>query len=99
MTLAALVSGNVAEIQRMFECLISFMTCGTLPGVLVAQSDRMLEHAVRRNKSLASEALIYRRMADAAFIADRLTFAAEVLSVMTSKAPLGIEMTDIVDMR
>jgi hypothetical protein len=39
----ALKLRDVTEIQWMFECLIAFVTGGTLPGVLVAEIDRMLE--------------------------------------------------------
>jgi hypothetical protein len=67
-TFAALELRNVAKVQRMLERAIAFVACGALVSVFVAEVYRVLERIVRGRKCLTAEALVERRVADAAVV-------------------------------
>ena len=75
------------------------MTRGALPGVAVAEIDRVLKLAVFYRDRFALERLLGRYVTDVAFIADNLAVAAYVLAVMTTETTLSVEVADVVRMR
>jgi hypothetical protein len=79
---------NVAEVQRMFEVAVSFMTLSTLLSRFVAEFYRMLEHTILINDGFALKGLIYGYVTYRAVIPDDLSVAAEVLPIMTPKTAL-----------
>lgn len=58
MTFGAGELRDVAEVQRMLERLVAFVTLGTLPCVLVAKIHRMLKLPIRRYCYLAADRLV-----------------------------------------
>ena len=96
MAFAALVAGNVTEVERVFESAVGLVAGGALPGVLIAEVDRVLEDSGRRLDGLAAERLIDRGVADRAFVADHFAVAADVLAVVTTETTLGVEVSDVI---
>ena len=80
----------------MLEGAITLMTCRALPGILVAQIDRVLEDSARRCRNFSPEGLVERRMADAALVSNDLALRAKVLTVVAAETALGVVVADIV---
>ena len=59
----------------------------------------MLEFSIHRCNGFSRKGLRDRCVTNVALIPDLLAVAAEMLSVMTTKAPLGIVVADVVRMR
>ena len=58
----------------------------------------MLKDSACRLDGLSLKRLIDSGMADRTVVSDHLTFLAEMLSIMTSKTPLGVVVPDVVYM-
>src|ERR1700733_1396274 len=83
----------------MLERLVSLVTRGALPCVLVAKVDGVLECAVFCSDRLSAKCLIDRRVASAAFVSDDLPVGAEVLAVMAAKTALRVIVADVISRR
>ena len=83
----------------MLERFVRFMTDGALKRIPVTQINRMLKLAVLRRSGFSAESLVERCVADIAFVADNLAFAAYVLPVVASETALNLVMTDVISVR
>jgi len=81
---------DIAEVDRMLERLITFVTGGTLPGVLVAKIDWMLEDSVRRESCYSARCPVDRCMTKVTIVPNHFSLAAKVLTVVTSEATLSV---------
>ena len=75
------------------------MALGALKCVLVAQIYGVSELAIGCRRCHTSVSLIDRRVTNVAVVADDLSFAAEMLAVVTAEAALRIVMADVVQVR
>ena len=88
---------NVAQIQRMLEGLVGFMTTLAFPIAQRTQINRVLERAGRHGRFRVCR-VVKNRVTDIAVGTDRLAGITYMLSIMTTEAAAEIEMTDIVRM-
>ena len=78
---------------------IALVTNGTLECVLIAEIDGMLERSVSRDQDFSAKRLVEGCVTDTAFVSDHLALFAEVLTVVTAKTSLSVEVADVVRMR
>jgi len=83
----------------MYESPIAGMAAGTEPVSPIAQVDGMFEIPLRIRVCFAFEGLIERRMTDVAIVAYNFAGGARVLAVMTAKASLSVEVSNVIRMR
>src|SRR6476620_10141570 len=80
----------------MLERAVAFVTCGTLPGVLVAKISRMLENSVGRLEHASAERLLQRCVTDRAVVSNYASVTARVLAVVTSETSLSVQVPEII---
>lgn len=97
--ICATESRDVAQIQRVFEWAVGLVARGALPGVAVAEVDRVLKLAVLYCDRFPSECLFGRYVTDVAFVANNLSVFTEMLAVVAAKTTLSVEVADVVRMR
>src|SRR6266581_2234830 len=98
MTIGALKLRDVAKVYGMAKRLVCFMTEAALMFGEVTQINRMLEWPGRYVGGGRSGRIVNDRVTGVAIILNDFSVAADVVSVVTAKAALKIEVADIVRM-
>ena len=96
MTLRTLELRDIAEVQRVHECTVAFVTRRALECIAISQVYRMLKYPACRRSGLARGRLVERGVTNGTIVADHTPIGREVLAVVAPETALSIVVPNVI---